>query len=164
MQYSNLILSFIFSKYQFFSLFLTYNPIGASCGHDFLLTPTYKIAQNYIQSCPQCDFSWASKSIYWNIEIPHTLFIQGSHHGNMEKVMIESPQTPKLRQVCGSLKINFFKFKFGQKIKNRKFYRESVLKSSDCFARGYFLIVSPNPPRKYIPTFTSDIIYQTLKF
>ena len=69
----------------------------------FLLTPTYKIAQNYIQSCPQCDFSWASKSIYWNIQIPHTLFIQGSHHGNMEKVRIESPETPKLRQVCGSI-------------------------------------------------------------
>ena len=37
-EYSNLILSFIFSKSQLFSLFLTYNPIGVSCGHDFLLT------------------------------------------------------------------------------------------------------------------------------
>ena len=34
-EYSNLILSFIFSKSQLFSLFLPYNPIGVSCGHDF---------------------------------------------------------------------------------------------------------------------------------
>ena len=51
-----------------------------------------------------------------------------------------------------------------KKNENRKFYREFVLESSDCFARGYFLIVPPNHPRKCIPTFTSHIIYQTLKF
>ena len=50
-----------------------------------------------------------------------------------------------------------------KKNENRKFYREFVLESSDCFARGYFLIVPPNSPRKYIPTFTSHIIYVTLK-
>ena len=50
-----------------------------------------------------------------------------------------------------------------KKNENRKFYREFVLESSDCFARGYFSIVPPNPPRKYIPTFTSHIIYVTLK-
>ena len=57
----------------------------------------------------------------------------------------------------------FSSSKFGQKNENRKFYREFVLESSDCFARGYFSIVPPNPPRKYIPTFTSHIIYVTLK-
>ena len=75
--------------------------------HKSCLPPTYRIAQNHIQSCPQCNFSWAWKSIYWYIEIPHTLLIQGSHQGNMEKVMIESPQTPKLRQVCGSI-VSFY--------------------------------------------------------
>ena len=34
-EYSNLILSLIFSKSQLVSLFLTYNPIGESYGHDF---------------------------------------------------------------------------------------------------------------------------------
>ena len=33
-KYSNLILSFIFSKSQLFALFLRYNLIGVSCGHD----------------------------------------------------------------------------------------------------------------------------------
>eukprot|EP00493_Phyllostaurus_siculus_P012968 UN13157 len=32
-----------------------------------------------------------------------------------------------------------------KKNENRKLYREFVLESSDCFARGYFLIV-PQPP------------------
>ena len=36
-EYSNMILSFIFSKYKFFSLFLTHNLIGVPYGHDFLL-------------------------------------------------------------------------------------------------------------------------------
>ena len=36
-EYSNLILSFIFSKSQLFSFFLTCNLIGVSCGHDFFL-------------------------------------------------------------------------------------------------------------------------------
>ena len=34
-EYSNSILGFIFSKSQLFSLFLAYNLIGVSCGHDF---------------------------------------------------------------------------------------------------------------------------------
>ena len=37
--------------------------------HKSCLPPTYKIAQNYIQSCPQCDFSWTSNFYllaYWN--------------------------------------------------------------------------------------------------
>ena len=34
-EYSYLILTFIFEKSQLFSLSLTYNPIGASCGHAF---------------------------------------------------------------------------------------------------------------------------------
>ena len=38
-EYSNLILSFIFSKSALFSLSLTYNLIGASFGHD-LFTET----------------------------------------------------------------------------------------------------------------------------
>ena len=42
-----------------------------------------------------------------------------------------------------------------KKNENRKLYREFVLELSDCFARGYFLIVSP--PRKYIPIFTSHV-------
>ena len=37
----------------------------------------------------------------------------------------------------------FSSSKFGQKNENRKFYREFVLESSDCFARGYFSIVPP---------------------
>ena len=43
-EYSNPILSFIFSKSQLFSLFLTYNPIDVSCGHDFLLTKISKLS------------------------------------------------------------------------------------------------------------------------
>ena len=35
-EYSNHILSFIFSKSKLFSLFLTYNLIGVWCGHAFL--------------------------------------------------------------------------------------------------------------------------------
>jgi len=66
------------------------------------LPPNYKIAQNSIQSCPQCDFSWARKSIYWYIEIPYTFFVWCSQIWNIEKVMIESPQTPE------SLWINHF--------------------------------------------------------
>ena len=34
-KYSNMILSFIFSESQLFSLFLTCNLIGASCGDEF---------------------------------------------------------------------------------------------------------------------------------
>ena len=34
-EYSNSILSFIFSKSQLFSLFLSYNLIGVLCGYDF---------------------------------------------------------------------------------------------------------------------------------
>ena len=40
---SNLILSFTFSKDPLFSLLLTYNPIGVSCGRDFLLTQRSKL-------------------------------------------------------------------------------------------------------------------------
>eukprot|EP00493_Phyllostaurus_siculus_P020356 UN20681 len=44
-----------------------------------------------------------------------------------------------------SLKKSIFSSsKFGQKNENRKFYREFVLESSDCFARGYFSIVPPS--------------------
>ena len=38
-----------------------------------------------------------------------------------------------------------------KKNENRKFYREFVLESSDCFARGYFLIVPPNPLESTFP-------------
>ena len=39
-EYSNLILSFIFSKSQLFSLFLTCTLIGVSCGHDIFSDST----------------------------------------------------------------------------------------------------------------------------
>ena len=61
-------------------------------------------------------------------------------------------------------KLIFSSSKFGQKNENHKFYREFVSESSDCFAPGYFPIVPPNPTRKFNPTFTSHIIYHTLKF
>ena len=46
-KYSNLILSYIFSKSQLFSLFLTCNLIGVSCGHFFLLMQRTRLREPY---------------------------------------------------------------------------------------------------------------------
>ena len=48
-------------------------------------------------------------------------------------------------------KINFLNSKFGQKIENRKFYREFVLESSDGFARTYFPYSHPKPLESTFP-------------
>ena len=46
-EYSNLILSFTFSKSQLFSLFLTYILIGVSCCHDFLLMQRSRLGGSF---------------------------------------------------------------------------------------------------------------------